>query len=63
MLRVAREAWVFPLIDMEGRRSEYLDVLVSRLRTEGFEVEVVGVEYEFQRGGNEMLRVRRGGRL
>jgi hypothetical protein len=59
MMRVAREARVFPLFDLEGRRSRHLDGVMAGLREGGFEAEVVRVGFEFQKGANEMLRVRR----
>jgi hypothetical protein len=59
MCRVATEARVFPLLDMNGRRSRHLDGLIEALARHGFEAKVERVDYEFQRGGNEMLRVTR----
>jgi hypothetical protein len=58
MCRVAREARIFPVLDMfDGGRSRHLDSVMERLREQGFTAELVCVPYEFQRGGNEMLRV------
>ena len=60
MCRVAAGARIFPVLDMfDGGRSPHLDALIRRLRLAGFTVELVRVPYEFQRGGNEMLRVLR----
>lgn len=60
MCRVAGEARIFPVLDMfDGGRSPHLDVVIGRLRLAGFTAELVRVPYEFQRGGNEMLRVLR----
>jgi hypothetical protein len=60
MCRVAGEARIFPVLDMFDRgRSPHLDLVIGRLRVAGFTAEVVRVPYEFQRGGNEMLRVLR----
>jgi hypothetical protein len=61
VLRVAGEARVFPLLDMEGKTSRHLKPVMDGLRGDGFVAELVRVPYEFQRGGNEMLRVRRVG--
>jgi SAM-dependent methyltransferase len=58
-LRVAHEVRVFPLFDLECRRSAHLDHVVRALTDEGFACELVRVAHEFQRGANEMLRVRR----
>jgi hypothetical protein len=59
MCRVAAEARVFPLLDMTGRRSRHLHGLIEVLDAHGLEAKVERVDYEFQRGGNEMLRVTR----
>ena len=59
MCRVANEVRVFPLLDMNGRRSRHLPGLVRNLASAGFETNVESVDYEFQRGGNKMLRVTR----
>lgn len=58
LCRVAREVRVFPLLALGGSRSPYVDRGISSLRAQGFDVSVETVPYEFQRGGNEMLRIR-----
>src|SRR5688572_17887037 len=59
MCRVALEARIFPLLDMRGERSGHLPGLIDELRSSGLCTTVERVNYEFQRGGNEMLRVTR----
>ena len=59
MCRVAGEARVFPLLDLESRPSRYVGPVCTQLRGEGYTCEVRAVPYEFQRGGDEMLRVTR----
>jgi hypothetical protein len=59
LCRVAREVRVFPLLALDGRRSPHVDACARDLREQGYRVEIETVPYEFQRGGNEMLRVRR----
>jgi len=59
MCRVAREARVFPLVDMRGERSRHVGPLIEALAADGLDATVERVDYEFQRGGNEMLRVTR----
>ncbi len=60
MCRVAGEARVFPLLDLESRPSRYVEPVCAELRGRGYACEVREVPYEFQRGGNRMLRVVRG---
>lgn len=59
MCRVAPEARVFPLVALDGGRSRHVGGCVAALRSDGYHVSIERVSYEFQRGGNEMLRVRR----
>lgn len=59
LARVAREeVRVFPLIDTAYVRYPTLDELRRRLAADGLESEVRRVDYEFQRGGNEVLILR-----
>ena len=58
MLRVATEVRVFPLLQLGGTPSPHVDGVVGVLRSRGADVTVEPVEYEFQRGGNRMLRLR-----
>ena len=62
MLRVAGEARIFPIVDLTPAPSVHLEPLTKELRSRGFTVEFRKVDYEVQRGGNEMMRVRRGKR-
>jgi ubiquinone/menaquinone biosynthesis C-methylase UbiE len=57
MCRVAKEVRVFPLLDRHGGASEHLNPIVTELRNKSFRVEIQEVDYEFQPGGNQMLRV------
>lgn len=60
MLRVAPRVRVFPLVQQAtGDPVAFLPSLLDRLRKAGHEAKVVGVPYEFQRGGNQMLTLRR----
>ena len=61
LLRVAPEVRVFPLVDLEANRSVHVDAVDASLRAAGYSVHVEKVDYEFQRGGDEMLVVTREG--
>lgn len=58
LCRVAREVRVLPLLALGGQRSPYVDPCVADLRESGHDVSIESVPYEFQRGGNQMLRIR-----
>ena len=60
LLRVANEVRVFPLLDLSANKSPHVDAVVADARSTGYHAEMVRVDYEFQRGGNEMLRFSRG---
>ncbi len=61
MLRVASEVRVFPLLQIGGKASPHVDAVVAAFASLDSSavaaVETVG--YEFQKGGNRMLRLRR----
>lgn len=58
MCRVADEVRIFPLVALGSVGSGHVASVTDRLRQAGHEVEIERVDYEFQRGGNEMMRVR-----
>jgi len=57
LCRVADEARIIPLLELGARTSRHLQPVMAKLTTEGYEVELIPVAYEFQRGGNRMMRV------
>lgn len=57
MLRVATEVRIFPLLKVGGQPSQHVDVLAAELRSDEYSVQFCKVDYEFQRGGDTMLRV------
>ena len=57
LLRVANEVRVFPLLDLNGQPSTHLSTVVDTIEADGFDVTIEKVGYEFQRGGNEMLKI------
>ena len=61
MARVAREVRIFPLLMLGNVRSTHLDAVRAELGRLGYGHEVRKVPYEFQKGGDEMLVVRRRG--
>ena len=60
LLRVTKEEIrIFPLVDLEGKRYEHLDKLISCLTDDGYAVEEVKVPYEFQSNANSMLKIKK----
>lgn len=54
---------MFPLLDLDCRRSEHLEPVMAELRSANFRPEIVDVPYVFQKGGGPMSPVRRLHRL
>lgn len=59
LCRVAKELRIFPLLTMEGEPSPFAAPVVEHLQVRGFQVSVETVPYQFQRGGDKMLKVTR----
>ena len=57
MLRVAKEVRVFPLVDLKGEKSIHIEAVIQELTELGYDASIVKTGYEFQKGGNEMLKV------
>ena len=57
LCRVAHEVRIFPLLTHKRNPSPYLTAVRTTLDADGWRSEVVRVNYEFQRGGNQMLRL------
>lgn len=57
LLRVAKEVRIFPLLDLNCELSAHVQPVCGRLAALGHEVRITAVPYEFQRGGNEMMRI------
>ncbi len=55
MLRVASEVRIFPVVDLNANRSVHLDAVLNKYPNS----ELSTVNYEFQKGGNQMLKIER----
>jgi hypothetical protein len=58
LCRVAQELRIFPILDYNAKVSPHLAPIREKLTALGYAHELVKVDYEFQRGGNQMLRVK-----
>lgn len=57
MSRVAKEVRIFPLLNISGEVSPLLDPVINKLAVKGYTLEIHRVSYEFQKGGDRMLRI------
>ena len=58
MLRVANEVRIFPLLDVNAKKSVYVDKIRSDLCQ--FNIDIRKVDYEFQIDGNELMIISKG---
>jgi hypothetical protein len=59
LCRMATEVRIFPLLALGGGLSPFVARCVQKLPEAGHHVSIEKVPYEFQRGGNEMMRITR----
>lgn len=57
LCRVSNEVRIFPLLDINASRSPYVDRAIDFLKARKRDAVEVKVAYEFQKGGNTMLRI------
>lgn len=62
LMRVTKEEIrIFPLIDLSCKRYEHLDLLIEFIQSQGYITEEIKVGYEFQKGANSMLSIKKAG--
>ncbi len=57
MLRACNEVRIFPLLTLNLEKSPHLEAVMAHVEQSGYRCTIETVEYEFQRGGNEMLSI------
>lgn len=58
MLRVCREVRIFPVVDLDAEKTELIDKVIAYFDKK-FLTEIVKTDYEFQKGDNKMLIIRK----
>lgn len=59
LCRVAKEVRVFPLLSLSQERSPHIAPVLAWVNESGWSGKIMRVNYEFQKGGNEMLQIQR----
>ncbi len=59
LCRVADEVRIFPLLELGGKTSCHLRVVADCLTADGYAMSIKPVFYEFQRGGNKMMKIQK----
>ncbi|HLU11590.1 MAG TPA: SAM-dependent methyltransferase [Oceanobacillus sp.] len=58
LLRITTgEVRIYPITNLRGERSSYLNPLMAELALDGYDFELVPVNYEFLKNANQMLRI------
>jgi hypothetical protein len=57
LLRVAKQVRIFPLLTLERKLSPHIEPIRAIVSKHGFTAQIRPVQYEFQRGGSEMLQI------
>ena len=58
MLRVCKEIRIFPIMDLDANDTDLIKNVIDYFR-EKYKVEIVKTEYEFQKGDNKLLIIRK----
>ncbi len=58
MLRVAKEIRIFPILTLDAKKSEILDLIINHFSSD-YDIEIKSVDYEFQKNGNKMLVIKK----
>ena len=58
MLRICKEIRIFPILNLNAEKSEVLNGIKEEFE-KNYILSIEPVEYEFQKGGNEMLKIKR----
>lgn len=59
LCRIADEVRIFPLVALGGEPSPFVALAIEDAHDAGWQASIEHVPYEFQRGANQMLRLRR----
>lgn len=58
LCRIAKEVRIFPLlVNFSNQTSPWLQPTIKYLQSQGYQTEIMQVAYEFQKGGNQLLRI------
>jgi hypothetical protein len=56
MLRVtSKEVRIYPLVKNKGLKSDFITRIIKDIQD--VDIKIVKVDYEFRKGGNEMMRI------
>lgn len=59
ILRISKEARIFPIVDFNSKKSEYLQKVIEYFENKNYKVIIEKTDYEFFIKANEFMRVRK----
>lgn len=57
LLRISPEVRIFPLLKLDCELSPYIESVIQTFSSQGFDVKVQPVAYEFKKGANQILKI------
>ncbi|HEX3021824.1 MAG TPA: SAM-dependent methyltransferase [Lachnospiraceae bacterium] len=60
MIRICKEVRIFPIVDLDGNISDVTKEVIEYFN-KSYTVDTIIVDYQFQKKGNQMLRIRKRG--
>lgn len=58
MLRTCKEIRIFPIVDLDGNKTELTAKIIDYFRKD-YKIEIIRTNYEFQKGDNKLLIIRK----
>ncbi len=58
MLRICKEVRIFPMVDLDGKKTELTNNVIEHFN-KSCHVKIISTSYEFQKGGNQMLSIKK----
>lgn len=58
LCRVSSETRIFPILELGAKQSRHLEKIINKLNKHNFVVSIEKVPYEFQKGGNKMMKIK-----
>jgi hypothetical protein len=59
LLGVCSEVRIFPILKLDCTPSAYVEAVVQKFSNSRFNVQIQTVDYEFQKGGNQMMKIKK----
>ena len=58
MLRICKEIRIFPIVDLDANKTDLISYVIDYFK-QRYDVEIRQTQYEFQKGDNKLLIIRK----